>query len=122
MTNRALTPRLLFLTGGLIIWAARFLFAYIFTALACARGFADITILGVGIVPLVVSLATVVAVMACVPILLGGVGAAWAGGGADPAEDRTPGFIGYVGAAIAALAIMAMVFETLPVALIPICE
>ena len=34
--------RMDFLFAGFIIWAVRFLFVYVFTALACARAFADL--------------------------------------------------------------------------------
>lgn len=38
--------------SGLLIWAADFLFVYVFAALACARGFAALQIGAIGIVPL----------------------------------------------------------------------
>jgi hypothetical protein len=34
------------ITGGLLVWMADFVFVYVFVAVACARGFADIVILG----------------------------------------------------------------------------
>ena len=39
------------LTGGVLVWLAAFLAAYVFAAVVCARGFADQTVLGFAIVP-----------------------------------------------------------------------
>ena len=50
-----------FVTGGLLVWAADFLFIYVFAALACARGFAGHSVLGIGIVPFASAVATVAA-------------------------------------------------------------
>ncbi|HET7203380.1 MAG TPA: hypothetical protein VFI92_08430 [Steroidobacteraceae bacterium] len=36
---------------GLLVWAAYFLAVYVFAALACERGFADVRIAGVRVVP-----------------------------------------------------------------------
>ena len=48
-------------TAGLLTWAADFLFIYAFAAIACARGFHDRDVLGVGLVPVVSAAATMVA-------------------------------------------------------------
>ena len=50
------------MTAGVLIWAADFLFIYVFAALACARGFASHSVLGVGIVPFASAVSTAVAV------------------------------------------------------------
>ena len=46
------------LAGGVLAWAAAFLASYVTAALACARGFADTTVLGLEIVPLAVGVAS----------------------------------------------------------------
>ncbi|MPZ42678.1 MAG: hypothetical protein GEV05_04585 [Betaproteobacteria bacterium] len=46
-----------FLCGGLLVWAALFLFTYIFAAIACTRGFSYALWLGLGVVPLLLLLA-----------------------------------------------------------------
>src|SRR3546814_15575902 len=56
--------------AGLLIWAAHFLLIYGFAALACARGFADVRLLGAGVVPLIVGAATAVAILAVAAMLL----------------------------------------------------
>jgi len=47
--------------SGLVIWTAQFAAIYGVTAIACARGYGDQTVLGLQVVPLVVVLATLVA-------------------------------------------------------------
>src|SRR5262245_43862642 len=92
------SPTVFMLTGGVLIWAAAFLAAYVFTAVACARGFADATLLGLAIVPVAAGIASLAAVagiaavsaiarrrnvspvlrdVALVVCLLGGVGVVW---------------------------------------------
>src|SRR3546814_6226724 len=56
--------------AGRLIWAAHFLLIYGFAALACARGFADVRLLGAGVVPLIVGAATAVAILAVAAMLL----------------------------------------------------
>lgn len=51
----------LFITAGLLIWAADFLFIYVFAALACARGYADASVLGFGIVPFASAISSIAA-------------------------------------------------------------
>ncbi len=113
------TPTILYLTGGLIIWGARFLAAYIFTAIACARGWADASLGGLGIVPAVVSLLTLAAAAGCVAILLSALPHLRR---ASPDTGDNSHFIHYVAATMAALGLLAVVWETLPVFMIPICR
>jgi hypothetical protein len=53
----------LYIGAGLLIWAANFLVTYVFTAVACARGFASITMAGVRILVWVIVIATVSAIL-----------------------------------------------------------
>ena len=63
MVARAFERDSLFsLIAGPMVWTVHFLTIYVFTALACARGFFDLEALGVPIVPLVGGAVTVVAV------------------------------------------------------------
>jgi hypothetical protein len=114
LTNRF--PRTaLFTAAGLLIWAADFLFIYIFAALACARGFADMTVLGAGIVPLASFVATVVALALTGLIIAAGARRAKrtnAGNGA---------FIGALAAIAALVALIAIVFVGLPGLLLGTC-
>ena len=56
--------RLLLASAGLLVWGAHFLFVYVFTALACARAFADLRLIGIGIVPMAILAATAAASVA----------------------------------------------------------
>ena len=50
--------------SSLLIWMATFVVVYVFAALACARRFADVRLLGIGIVPFVTTLCLAVAALA----------------------------------------------------------
>jgi hypothetical protein len=96
--------------GGLLIWAADFLFIYAFAAVACARGYVDTTVLGVGIVPLASVVATVIAAVATAAIFLSG------GREARPAQEDAAngGVLSGVAAIAALLALIAIAFTALP--------
>jgi hypothetical protein len=120
MTAALFTPTFLYLTAGLVIWAVRFLAAYIFTALACARGWADAAVGEVGLVAAVVSLLTLVAAAGCGAILFYAA-VHLRRVARDPAEE-TVRFIHVMAGSIAALGLLAIIWETLPVFVIPICS
>lgn len=114
------TPTILYLTGGLIIWGARFLAAYIFTAIVCSRGWSDASLGGLGIVPAIVSLLTLVSAAGCLAIMLR-ARAHLRRASPDAAEQNTR-FVHYIAATMAALGLLAVIWETLPVYMIPICR
>lgn len=105
----------LFTAAGLLIWAADFLFIYIFAAIACARGYADLTVFGAGIVPLASFVATVIALVATGLVIRAGARRAGAGGASSGA------FLGGVAAIAALLALIAILFTGLPVLLLRTC-
>jgi hypothetical protein len=109
-----------FLFAGFIIWAARFLAIYVFTALACAKGFAGASLADIGIVPAFIGAATLIAIAANIWVILHGVSRVRRQPEARDEFDAVP-FVGYVAAAVAALSIVAIVWETLPVLIIPVC-
>lgn len=113
------TQSFLYLTGGLIIWAVRFLAIYPFTALACARGWSQASLAGIGMVPLVMSLSAIVAVLGCAAILLRAL--ARMGDRSSDEIAQNARFVHVVAASVAALAILAMIWETLPVLFISTC-
>lgn len=107
----------LFTTAGLLIWAADFLFIYIFAAIACARGFANATLLGIGIVPLASAFSTVIAAAAtCAVILVGAQRDR-----ADHGEPSTGAFVGQLAMIAALIALIAIVFTGLPGLLLRTC-
>lgn len=112
------TPTFLYMLGGLIIWGVRFLAAYSFTGIACARGWADNE--AGGLVPLTIGAASLFAVLGCSALVANAMlrlrtGPAAAGG-------ESVRFVHAVAALVAAFAIVAIVWETLPVLLVPVCE
>lgn len=99
-----------------LVWAAHFLAIYAFTALACARkdtaGW-----FGVGTVPWFVSAATLVAAA----VLLLTIGIAVHDGRRSASSPEPSPFVHWLTAAIAGLVLLAVVWETLPVLLVPAC-
>ena len=120
MRARGFSGRLVEMLAGPLIWAAHFLFIYIFQALACARGFAGVSLLGTGIVPLTVGMATAVAAVATVLMLframrdLGAIGPA--------TEQDAERFMNWMTAAGAGLSLVAILWDGLPVLLLPSCQ
>jgi hypothetical protein len=91
----------LWIASGALVWAAHFTALYGFTALACGRGFA-------GAVPWVAGGATLAAIGA-----LGLI--AWRHRG------RRDEFNAWLTLALAGLALLAVVYETVPLFIVPIC-
>ena len=89
------------MSSGAIVWAAHFTALYGFTALACARGLA-------GAVPWVASGATLAAIGA-----LGLIAYVHAGRRAD--------FKAWMTLAVAGLAFAALIYETVPLFIVPAC-
>ena len=104
------------LAGAFTIWALHFLFLYGFQALACARGFADAQVGGVGIVQAAGALATAVAALACLWLLLAPPRVA------EPPDDEASSFLIRLRMATAALALLAIGWNALPLALLPPCR
>jgi hypothetical protein len=133
MVARAFERDSLFsLIAGPLVWTVHFLTLYILTAIACAHGFFHQEILGVRVVPLVGGAVTLVAVAL---ILDGGVLAyrRWRGmpsdgqpaplpphDGNDVASRRR--FMAYAGLLLSGLALIATVWETLPILFFATCE
>jgi hypothetical protein len=123
---------LLSLIAGPLVWTVHFLTLYILTAIACAHGFFHQEILGVRVVPLVGGAVTLVAVAL---ILDGGVLAyrRWRGMPSDgqpaplPPHDANDvasrrRFMAYAGLLLSGLALIATVWETLPILFFATCE
>lgn len=64
MDDRSPALQIMSMLFGLLVWAAHFLFVYVFAALACARGFASASLFGFGIVPATIVGSTAIAVLA----------------------------------------------------------
>ena len=110
MTFGPFTATTLRMFSGVLIWAAHFTVVYGYTAIACARGFAHAQWLGVESVTWAVAAATAVAVVAALAMLL------------PAARAAHKSFESWMTAAVCALALFAIVLETLPVWLVPACS
>lgn len=117
--RRPRLPALLLMLGGAVLWAVHFLVVYGIAAVACARGFAAATWSGIAIVPALLAVATALALAGAA--LLGQRGAA-AMHAAAAAGDRSRRFAGFVAAGLAALALLAIAYEALPVLMLPLCR
>lgn len=100
-----------------LVWAAHFLAIYAFTALACARKSAT-GWYGVDAVPWFVGAATLVA--AALLLAMISIAVRDLRRGASPLQPSA--FTHWLSAALAGLALLAVVWETLPVLLIPLCS
>jgi hypothetical protein len=107
--QRRFTSTTFFLTGALLVWIADFAFIYIFTALACARGFAHL-------VPVVPTVASLCAGAAAVWLLQRG----YRGHRAVTADEHGR-FIAFVTLATSGIALLAVVLLILPPLLINAC-
>jgi hypothetical protein len=99
------------LCGGLLVWAAVFLAMYVFAAVACARGFSDALWFGMGVVPLLLVLAAVVGLG--IVYMLARRADRLLDGTARRSED-TRRVVAEVATIVCGLALIAIVWNTLP--------
>jgi hypothetical protein len=118
--------------AGPLVWTGHFLTLYVFTAIACAKGFFDDEILGVRVVPLFGAAATLVAVALILDALLLSYrrwrGMPWDGQpGPPPPHDADDvasrrRFMAYAGFLLSGLALIATIWETLPIVFFTSCK
>ena len=133
MVARAFERDSLFsLIAGPLVWTVHFLTLYIFTAIACAHGFFDHEIFGVRVVPLAGGAVTLVAVALILDALLLSY-RRWRGKPSDgepaplPPHDRNEvlirrRFMAYAGFLLSGLALIATIWETLPIVFFATCQ
>ena len=109
-------PTAFVLTGGLLVWMADFSFVYTFAAVACARGFADASVLGLPLVPAVTTLASLAAGAVTAWLFRRGYRAHQA-----VAVDEHNRFIAFVTLATCGIALIGLVMLILPPLLIRAC-
>jgi hypothetical protein len=120
VAERRFAAKMIFMSAGMLIWAAHFTAVYVFNALACARHFADATVSGFAIVPATVTAATVFALGATGWVLFQAL--AWRGPVVgESAEDPTAGFIRYTTIVVALLSVVAIVWNGVPAFIVPPC-
>ena len=120
MRDRMAITKMLFMIGGLLVWAAHFTIIYGFTTVACAQGFAATHVLGAGIVPVVVGAVTLLAWVITCAVLISA-----ASGPIPPRSARfseeTEHFMRYTAALIAILSLVAIAWNALPVLVVAPC-
>lgn len=107
---KPLAPAALQISAGGIVWAMHFGIVYGYTGLACARRFDPSGATWVALVPWVIGAATLLAVAATVVLIAPAL----------RAEGRVD-FSRWMGAWVAALALVAIVLEGVAVLWVPVC-
>lgn len=120
MSDRGSIGKMLFMIGGLLVWAAHFTIIYGFTAVACAKGLAATDVLGLGIIPFVIGAATLLAWATTGMVLMSAMS-----GPVPPRSTRfdeaTEHFLRYTAAFIAMLSLVAIAWNALPVLVVTPC-
>jgi hypothetical protein len=133
MVARAFERDSLFsLIAGPLVWTAHFLSLYLFTAIACAHGFFHDELLGIRVVPLVGGVITLLAVVLILDALILSWrrwrGRPWGDGPEPlPRQDRNEipsrrRFMAHAGLLLSGLALIATVWETLPIVYFASCR
>lgn len=110
------TATTLLILGGLLVWMADFVVVYVFAAVACARGFADVSWLGVPIVTATTIVASLIA--GAITVLL--VRRGYRLQSAVETDDHSR-FIGFVTYASGGIALIALVLLVLPALVVTAC-
>jgi hypothetical protein len=119
MLRSSFVARLAFLFGGLLVWAAHFLSVYAVNGIACARGLDRIAVAGLGLVPVIVVAATLVAVASCGAILA--LALLGRGPGISDGAPSVREFWRFGAAVLAGFAVVAILWAGLPALMIPPC-
>ena len=105
--------------AGLVVWAGHFTAVYAVSAVACELGLPSHSLLGLPWVPALVGMATVVALALLGLVMrpaLKGLGPSLAEGG-----EAEPHFTRWFAGSTAVLAALGVVFQTMPVLMMPGC-
>jgi hypothetical protein len=97
------------IVGALLAWMGAFTVVYVFAAVACAKQFAHLQILGIPIVPVVSSVTCILTAALTLFLMRKGVALLRA-----QAADEHERFIGFVAFATSGIAIFALVLFALP--------
>lgn len=109
---------------GPLVWSAHFLIVYLSTAITCAKGFFEVNVMGMGIAPLVVAAATLLALALIVDgALLAYRRCSEPGRNARPSPDNgSRRFMAHTALLLYGLSLLAIIWEALPVFLITSCR
>ncbi|HEV7346211.1 MAG TPA: hypothetical protein VGN60_11335 [Devosia sp.] len=120
MREQTFFKPLLASVSGLVIWAAHFGIIYAVNALNCERRWMDQTVLGMGLVPFAITMATIAAVLG-LAIIAALAFLDKAPNLPDAANERTSVFFRKLTITVTALALVAVIYQTIPVYVVPAC-
>ena len=120
MSDGSAVGKMLFMIGGLLVWAVHFTIIYGFTAVACANGFAATRVLGIGVVPFVIGAATLLALATTGLVLKSALSGPILPRSARYGET-TEHFLRYTAVVIAVLSLVAIAWNALPVLVVIPC-
>ena len=107
------TRTFLLMFSGPLIWAAHFLFIYVLNGVVCARPTAQVGWFGIGATSWGINVASIVAI--------GAIGAIQLRIKARQTAADNPDFVAWMTATLSLLSVIAIIWETLPVFLVPAC-
>lgn len=116
MQTSPFTRAFLLMFSGPLIWGAHFLGVYVFAALACARHFAQVEWLGIGVVQWAVSVLTITALAA-----MGAILAVTRRAAGDDEGDNAR-FVRWTTFTLGALSMLAVVWAAIPAYLVRVCD
>jgi hypothetical protein len=118
MTGRR-TAQVLLTLGGMIAWAVQFTIVYGATSTLCGRGWADATLLGIGVVPFAIFSTTLVTLAAAAILLIVSLRAErqWR----DQPASATDVFLSQTGVLINGLSLIAILWNGVPAFILPAC-
>lgn len=121
MAERRFTAKTFLLFGGLLIWAAHFMFVYSANAVACQRGLENVRILGIGLIPFTVVLATLVALAVAGYVLAMAMG--WLGPlRGESQNDPSSTFLSQITVVLTLISMIAITQSALPSLVVSPCE
>jgi hypothetical protein len=110
--------RLFWMMSGFVFWAAQFTIIYGVTAVACARGWHRVPLLGLDIVPASIAAATLLTLGATGLVFWRAFAARARDAHGDPAER----FVDAVTLWVCGLALVAIAYNALPALILPACS
>ena len=101
------------LSAGILVWTVHFAVIYGYTGLACARRYTDAGAAWIAAVPWVIAIAGVLALAAMALVIVPVV--------RSLRSHESAQFADWMGAGLAGLAAIGVVFESVPVVMLPVC-
>jgi hypothetical protein len=118
MTGRR-TGQVLLTLGGMIAWVVQFTVVYGATSTLCGRGWADATLLGIGVVQFTILAATLVTLAAATILLI--VSLREERQQRNQPASATDGFLSQTAVLINGLSLVAILWNGVPAFILPAC-